>query len=171
MKDDLNKLLEEYGCKNPNLIKETVISDCNLSILQIRDNLLLFESILYEDLDNQVYVAAIRAGYGNMNSALVAMKLQENKLLVSGYAKEGTIKQNMVAQAFQKLADMVDGKNSVKTTKIKRKWFNIPIIILIVMVPIILISRNSNNTEKISQEASTEESFIEEPTISPEEEA
>lgn len=174
MKDDLNKLLEEYGCKNPDLIKETVISDCSLSILQVRDTLLLHGEILHEDLNKQVYVATIRAGIKDMNSALIALKLHENKLFVAGYAKEGVIKQNMVDQAFQKLEDAVHGKNVIKPVKHKPKWFNVPIIILIVMVPIILISRNSNTIDKeilTEKDEITEESLLQEPTISPEEEA
>ena len=174
MNIELNKLLEEYGCKNPELIKETVITDCGLSFLQVRDALYILGEILHENLDEQIYVANIRAGYGNMNSALVAMKLQGNKLLLSGYAKEGAIKQNMCEQAFQKLADVAHGKDVVKTSKTKKRWFSVPIIILVVMVPIILIGRNANTVDKevlIENVTTSEDSPIQENIILPEEAA
>lgn len=172
MNIELNKLLEEYGCKNPDFIKETVISDCELSILQVRDVLYILGEILYENLDEQIYVANIRVGYENINSALVAIKLQENKLLISGYAKEGKIKQNICEQAFQKFADAAHGKNVVKVSKTKKKWFSVPIIILLVMVPIILIGRKGNTVDKevvTGTETTSGESSIQELVISPEE--
>lgn len=176
MNIELNKLLEKYGCKNSDFIKETVITDCKLSFLQIRDVLYILGEILHEDLNNQVYVANIRAGYGDMNSALVALKLKENKLYVSGYAKEGKIKQNICEHAFQKLKDAAYGKDVVKNSKIKKKWFGVPIIVLVIMIPIILSIRNNNTidkevlTENIGN-SSIGESSIEESVISPEETA
>ena len=98
---DLVSLLMEHGCSDTKSIKKTVISECVLSILQIRDRLYMLGNIIYEDLDRQVYVAKVRAGYGNMNSAVVAMQLQGEKLFVAGYAKEGVIRQNICEQAFQ----------------------------------------------------------------------
>ena len=109
-----------------------------------------------------------------MNSALIAMKLQENKLLISGYAKEGKIKQNICEQAFQKLADVAHGKDSVKAAKTKKKWFSVPIIVLIVMVPIILSVRNNNTVDKkvlTGTETTSEESPIQGTLISPKEAA
>lgn len=172
MNIELNKLLEEYGCKNLDFIKETVITDCKLSFLQIRGDLYILGEILHEDLNNQIYVANIKAGYGDMNSALVALKLQENKLYVSGYAKEGKIKQNICEQAFQKLEDVAHGKDVVKTAKTKKKWFSIQIIVLIVMVTIILSVRNNNTVDKevlTENESTSEESPIQETVMSPEE--
>ena len=141
MRIDLVSLLMEYGCPNSDSAKETVISGCTLSILQIRDRLYLFGKILYEDLDNQVYVAAVRVGYGNMNSAVVAIQLQGEKLLVAGYAKEGIIKQNICERAFQKLADAAHGKQMTITTK--PKWIFPTIFSLIIVVTIVSVCTSS----------------------------
>ena len=141
MNIELNSLLEEYGCKNPNSIKETIVSECKLSVLQVRDILLLLGNVLYENLDEQIYVAEIRAGYGNLNSAVIVVKLCQNTLFVAGYAKEGIIKQNICEQAFQRLTDAVYGKGIIKS--VKRKWLSVPIIVLIIWVSIIIIGRKA----------------------------
>lgn len=141
MRIDLVSLLMEYGCPNSDSAKETVISGCTLSILQIRDRLYVLGKIVYEDLDNQVYVATVRSGYGNMNNAVVAMQLQGDKLLVAGYAKEGIIKQNICERAFQKLADAAHGKRMALTTK--PKWMFPIIFSLVIVVTIVSVCRSS----------------------------
>lgn len=140
MNIDLNSLLEEYGCKNPDSIKETVISECELSVFQVRDALFLLGNILYESLEDQIYVATISAGYWNLSSAVVAVKLNNKNLYVSGYAKEGLIKQNICERAFQKLADAAHGKK-VKSSG-KRKWLSLPIIVMVILASIAINARN-----------------------------
>lgn len=175
MNYNLKELLVDYGCKNPNNIKEMSVSECKLSILQVRDALLLLGEILYENVEEQVYVATIRAGYGNMNSAVVALKLCENTLWVVGYAKEGIIKQNICEQALQKIVDAAHGKVNIKV--VKRNWLGLPIIILIILVPIIFVKRNVNTvdteglTDNVSIVSSTEDKHKQETVISPEEAA
>lgn len=97
MNIELKNLLEEYGCKNQEAIKETIITECNVSILQLRDILLLLGEILYENLEQKIYVAKISH---SSTTCTVAVKLSENVIYVVGYAKEGIIKQNICEKAF-----------------------------------------------------------------------
>lgn len=141
MQIDLVSLLMEHGCSDTKSVKETIISECALSIIQMRDRLYMLGNILYEDLDRQVYVAKVRAGYCNMNSAVVAMQLQGKRLYVAGYAKEGVIKQNICEQAFQKLSDVAHGKEIAISSK--PKWIFPSILGLVVVVTIVAMCRNS----------------------------
>lgn len=110
MQNDLRKLLLEYSSATVEKIQETVVAECKLSFEQIRDRLYLLGNILYEDLENQVYVAYVRAGIGNMSGAVLAMQLCGSKLVIAGYAKEGAIKQNLCEKAIQKVKDVAEGK-------------------------------------------------------------
>ena len=120
MNIELKNLLEEYGCKNQEDIKETIITECNVSILQLRDILLLLGEILYENLEQKIYVAKISH---SSTTCTVAVKLSEDVISVVGYAKEGIIKQNICEKAFQKLADAVHGKKILSHAKIKNGWY------------------------------------------------
>lgn len=117
MQINLKKLLMEYCDANPDNIQKQNISDCALSITQLRDRLYLLGNILYEDLDNQIYVASVRAGFADMNRAIIAMQLSGSELSLIGYAKEGFIKQNLCEKAFQKIQDTAHGKAAIDTSR------------------------------------------------------
>ena len=161
---DLVSLLMECGCSDTKSIQETVISECVISIQQMRDHLYMLGNIIYEDLDRQVYVAKVRAGYGDMNSAMVAMQLQGEKLFAAGYAKEGIIKQNICEQAFQKLTDFAHGKEITITSK--PKWIFPSIFGLVIVVAIFAMCRNSLSPGEL---VPTSDTTVQETTLSPEE--
>lgn len=140
MRTDLQKLLTEYCAASPDTVKEQMIPSCALSITQIRDKLYLLGKILHEDLDSQVYVAAVHAGFGNMNNAVVALQLIGSKLYIVGYAKEGLIKQNICDQAIQKIADMAQGK----AVSSNSRWNKlIPIIVVIICMTAFIVIRST----------------------------
>ena len=117
MQVDLQKLLMEYCNAVPEHIQKKNVPDCTISITNLRDGLYLLGNILYEDLDNQIYIASIRAGFANMDSAVVVMQLQESRLILLGYAKEGLLKQNLCEDAFQKIENLVQGKTISDTSR------------------------------------------------------
>ena len=169
---DLVSLLMEYGCSDTKSIQETVISECVISIQQMRDHLYMLGNIIYEDLDRQVYVAKVRAGYGDMNSAMVAMQLQGEKLFVAGYAKEGIIKQNICKQALQKLSDVAHGKEIVISSK--PKWIFPSILGLVIVVTVVAMCNNSLAPEEMIPTSDInagieEDTTARETTLSPEE--
>lgn len=116
MRVDLRKLLAEYCNADPDMIQEKTVDECVLAITQIRDKLYILGNILHEDLDNQTYVVAIRSGFANMSSAVIAMQLRGRKLHVVGYAKEGIIKQNICEKAIRKISDIALGKPAVDSS-------------------------------------------------------
>ena len=128
---DLQALLMEHGNAKTEHIQEIKLPDCPLSILQIRDRLYLLGSILYEDLEHQVYVAAIRSGFADMGHAVVALQLQGNTLNILGYAKEGIIKQHICEKALQKLVATIQGK---KVSGSSRSRIILPIILFAVVI-------------------------------------
>lgn len=128
---DLQALLMEHGNAKTEHIQEIKLPDCPLSILQIRDRLYLLGSILHEDLEHQVYVAAIRSGFADMGHAVVALQLQGNTLNILGYAKEGIIKQHICEKALQKLVAAILGK---KVSASSRSRIILPIILFAVVI-------------------------------------
>ena len=128
---DLQALLMEHGNAKTEHIREIKLPDCPLSILQIRDRLYLLGSILHEDLEHQVYVAAIRSGFADMGHAVVALQLQGNTLNILGYAKEGIIKQHICEKALQKLVAAIQGK---KVSGSSRSRIILPIILFAVVI-------------------------------------
>lgn len=128
---DLQALLMEHGNAKTEHIQEIKLPDCPLSILQIRDRLYLLGSILHEDLEYQVYVAAIRSGFADMGHAVVALQLQGNTLNILGYAKEGIIKQHICEKALQKLVAAIQGK---KVSASSRSRIILPIILFAVVI-------------------------------------
>ena len=131
MRIDLKELLSEHGCIHPELVREEIISDCNLSFLQIRDRLYQLGTILYEDTENHIYVAAIGSGLGNMNQAIISMQLRSSKLIIAGYAKEGIIKQNILEKAFQKLTTAVQNKEVAIPTRPKKTSIFLLLILIV----------------------------------------
>ena len=117
---DLQELLMEYCDANPEGIQKKNLSGCVLTITQLRDKLYLIGTILYEDLENQIYIASIRSGFADMNQAVVVMQLHESNLLLVGYAKEGIIKQNICIDAFHRIQNVVDGKITKDTSRFPR---------------------------------------------------
>ena len=140
MSADLRKLLTEYGCQDTQATQETVIDNCVLTFAQIRDSLYLLGNILYEDIDNCIYVATIRSGFRNMNSAVVAMQLNGDQLVAVAYAKEGKINQGLCEKALNRLTDAAHG-NAVKPTK--PKWIIPSILALIIVVAAVSIGGSS----------------------------
>ena len=172
MHHNLASILAEYGCSDSGAIQTKTILDCKLSILQIRDRLFVLGNILYEDLNEQIYVARIQAGYFNMAGAVVAMQLQGDILSVAGYAKEGIVKQHICQQAFKKLEDAAHGKDV--SISAKRKWIFPSILGLIMIVTIASICRNSSAPKELQPTSAVDtlteiHTAVPETTLSPEE--
>ena len=139
MRVDLRKLLMDYCNADPDMVKETCVSGCVLSITQIRDKLYLLGNILYEDLDNQIYVASVRSGFANMDSAVIALRLKGSKLQIIGYAKEGIIKQQICEKAIQKISDLAQGKTVSDSSRLAKV---IPIILTVIGITAFICIRS-----------------------------
>lgn len=155
MSNSLIKLLCEYGCPENAEFQERLISDCPLTVLQLRDRLMLIGDILCEDTKNSIYVVAVRTGAGNMNFARIAVQLNANRINMVGYAKEGAIKQHLCEKAFQKIENAVHSGTVEKASKPGR--FLSIIIAVIVLASFVCIRNyvlNSVDKDKIKDELS-----------------
>jgi hypothetical protein len=115
-------LLEHHGNVEVDNIQEYTIDECKLSFPQLRECLYLLGRILYEDIENEVYVAYIRAGFGNFSGATVAMQLRGGELKAVGCAKEGVIKQRICETALQKLKSAALGEKVTDSSKFTRRF-------------------------------------------------
>ena len=91
----LNELLSKK-CDVPiQSVKNYSFNTNKLPFLKLRDIIISqLGTILYEDTCNQAYIAAIRGGFLNKNTAMVAFHLLENQLNIAAYAREGIINQH-----------------------------------------------------------------------------
>jgi len=56
--------------------------------------------LLDTDIENQMLIVLIQSGFGNMNPALLAVKVWENTVYLKAIAKEGLIKQHTAEKAL-----------------------------------------------------------------------
>ena len=96
---------------------ETCNADMNgVSFLQLRDAILTIGDVLEEDEENQIYVAAIKAGLWKMGRAYVAARIVDGVLFIAAYAKEGLINQHMADSSAKSLVDLLK-KNATDQPK------------------------------------------------------
>ena len=79
-----------------------------LSFLKLRDILIVKGKVLFEDLDQQVYVAAIRGGWLKLNTSYLAFHLCNEKLQIAAIADEGVFKQHTSEGALNELRKSLD---------------------------------------------------------------
>lgn len=100
-KNFLTGKLREYVRIKDELVETEEISE-KVSMLKIRDTLLLIGNIIKEDLDEEFYIGTINAGIANKNIAFIIIKKNEGNLAVCCYAREGLIKQHTARKAIEK---------------------------------------------------------------------
>lgn len=100
-KNFLTGKLSEYVRIKDELVETEEISE-KVSMLKIRDTLLLIGNIIKEDLDEEFYIGTINAGIANKNIAFIIIKKNEGNLAVCCYAREGRIKQHTARKAIEK---------------------------------------------------------------------
>ena len=80
-KNFLTGKLSEYVRIKDELVETEEISE-KVSMLKIRDTLLLIGNIIKEDLDEEFYIGTINAGIANKNIAFIIIKKNEGNLAV-----------------------------------------------------------------------------------------
>ena len=114
MKDTKNQLgtaIEEYG---PSLgiskkdSKKVPTGEIEFpedihALRAIRDALIEVGDILEEKLDAGIYIAAVKAGSGDANPALVVALVEGSKCSLAACAREGLIKQSTAKKAIEKI--------------------------------------------------------------------
>lgn len=75
----------------------------NFSLLALRDSIYCVGDILEEDIDNETYKGIIFLDNLNMKSALFVGRIENGKIHVCAYAKEGIINQHVAKKAVEKL--------------------------------------------------------------------
>ena len=92
------QLLDELLINRVNAKEEKIIHNKyqveGLAILKIRDILMIKGKIYLEDLENSIYLARINGGWRKRNPAYLAIRLVNNELCLSVYAREGIINQH-----------------------------------------------------------------------------
>ena len=75
----------------------------SLSFIEVRDVLIEIADILEEDYQQQIFIAIVKAGFANMNPAILGISVEESNLHIVSYAKEGLIKQNTAEKAVERV--------------------------------------------------------------------
>lgn len=90
-----------------NINDNEIITDttpCNgISEMKLRDYLMEIGTILEYDENANIFIATIKAGFGDRNPAIVGMMLHDKTFYIAAYAKEGFIHQETAQKAIQKV--------------------------------------------------------------------
>lgn len=92
--EELNDIVLEFCGKIKHKIVNKVWSVDGLTILHIRDYLMVRGEIAFEDINNQVYVAYIGGGFLKKNIAIAGFLLKEGELTLSIHSEERFINQH-----------------------------------------------------------------------------
>lgn len=104
---DLCRKLRTYiDLKEKDVVYKDIVV-CDMTLMQLRDSIIGFGTILEENIQEQIYVISIMAGTANMNATVVAIKLSKNVIQFAGYAREGFIKQHTADKAIERIKDAV----------------------------------------------------------------
>lgn len=101
------KKMKVYATFKEKDIEERITDVKEMTFINLRDCLIGLGTILEEDFDLNVYIISVQAGVVNKNNAIVAVKLNNNKLYMFGYAREGLIKQHTAEKAMEKIEKKV----------------------------------------------------------------
>lgn len=96
-----------YGLANKDLKKmstgEIELPEGVHALRAVRDVLIEVGDILEESFDSGTYLAAVKAGAGNANTALVVALVEGNKCFLAACAREGLIKQSTAKKTIEKI--------------------------------------------------------------------
>ena len=93
--DEKTEAKEKFACEN--------IDVNNFNILKVRDAIMGLGTILEEDLDNKYYITTVKIGSIGAYEAVAIVSLDQNKLSIAAYAKEGLLFQNNARKAVDKI--------------------------------------------------------------------
>ena len=105
--DELTFILKKAVKIEERNVQYSHIAVKNLSILKLRDILIECSKILFEDINDSVYVAEFRSGFLKKNSAVAALKLEQNQIIVAVYAKEGILNQRTAEGAINEIREKI----------------------------------------------------------------
>lgn len=116
-----------------------------IRFLQLRDAILTIGDILEEDEENEIYVASIKSGLGNLGRAYICTRIINGNLYIAAYAKEGLINQHMAEKSASNLIKLikkkaVDGSDEKKEKKESDKKSRLKLFITIGIITVILIT-------------------------------
>ena len=99
-----------WAKENEIVIKEYFVD--NITFDNLRDCLIGNAKILEEDFEKQIYVVTVDSGINNMNGALIVIqRVDNNKLSLAGYAREGWINQHTAEKAILKIIEQIKSKS------------------------------------------------------------
>ena len=102
---ELNEILVEYGEVEKEKIQNATIKTGEISIMRLRNVLIINGKILEEYLEKNLYIATVNGGLAKMSKAWVVAELDKDCVKLAVYAKEGLIKQNISQGVIKLLAD------------------------------------------------------------------
>lgn len=101
------RILKKFIRLEEGKVVEKTIEIRNFTLINLRESLIGLGTILYEDLDNNIYVLSVKAGFADKNNAVIMCQLNDDSLLLLGYAKEGLINQHTSEKAVDKVINCI----------------------------------------------------------------
>jgi len=97
-----NLLTEKFRIPENKIINQTLdVKDFDFK--RLHGILLALGGIVFESEDESICLANVKSGFFNMNDAILAVQLIDNKLFVASFAEEGIINQRTAERAIEEL--------------------------------------------------------------------
>lgn len=98
--NNLEKILIDYGCPSNALYVKDSFDARGCSFKKLGEILINVGTVLEEYTEENIYIVCIRI---NCNPATVSVQLENEKIYLVSYAKEGWIKQKTAQKAVDKI--------------------------------------------------------------------
>ena len=103
------ELLRKYSkFKDADVIYREIESN-GISLIKIRDKLLIDNTILEENLDNNIYIAAIKTGLFGADRVVVAVCLVDDIIQMYAVSKDGVISKSRSGKSLDILEECLMG--------------------------------------------------------------
>ena len=100
----LKKLSENYHINLKNVVYKEI--DFKKNVVDIY-KLMSVSFICEEDLEKNLYVVETKTGFFDMAFCYLAFKIENEKIYIVAYGKEGLIKQNICEKAINKIINNI----------------------------------------------------------------
>lgn len=135
--EELLNALKNIGISENEKFQESEILIDNLSFTKLRDKLYELGEIIFEDLDNHIYVVVFKSNLIS-NTVTIAIKWNPEKIFMCGFCKNALLKNKSVQKAFYKIEKTLSNPKQAPKKSYKKIIIIVICSLFILIVTIIL---------------------------------
>lgn len=142
-KEELIKILKQYISFDENEVfyKSEIIDE--ISLIKVKEAILGYGEIFTQNLEEGYIIASLTKGISAFSNATVVISVDENKVNILSYAKEGLINQNIALKNIDNIISLIKGEKIKQYPNINH--FLISAISIFAILLVINIVRNNRH--------------------------